>query len=120
FSTFLFQFYSTVADHYLYVAMLGPALVLAWMLRRFDIVPIRAAAVAWLIALAAQTFLQTAAWKDDLSLFGRAIAVNDNSFLAHNNLGDIYLNAGQPDLAAPQLLAAHKAKPDYIPAIENL
>src|SRR3954447_26553564 len=32
---FQFQFTSTVADHYLYLAMFGPAVVLTWALVRF-------------------------------------------------------------------------------------
>src|SRR5213075_2802629 len=35
-TTFLFQYYSTVADHYLYVAMLGPALALAWAVSKYS------------------------------------------------------------------------------------
>src|SRR5262249_41003684 len=50
FVPFDFQRYSTVADHYLYLAMIGPALLFAWVLARWPRTPVR---VAGLVLLAA-------------------------------------------------------------------
>jgi hypothetical protein len=32
---FMFQIHSTVADHYMYLPMLGPAMALAWLIDRY-------------------------------------------------------------------------------------
>jgi tetratricopeptide (TPR) repeat protein len=125
---FLFQYYSTVADHYLYVAMLGPALALGWLLTRTRA---RAAYVlcgVLLIASAVLTWKQTETWKSDEALFTQAIAVNPKSFAGYNNLGHAYLSRmsdprEQPDLLALAARAFHdsiQSNPDYPAAHQNL
>jgi hypothetical protein len=118
--TFLFQYYSTVADHYVYVAMLGPAIAFGWLLSRYRSRALAVAAAIVLVSLALRTFIQTGIWHDDITLFTHAAEVNPNSFLAHNNLGDLYLNAGALDSAEADLFAANLANPNYLPALENL
>ena len=44
---FQFQFHSTVADHYAYLAMLGPALAVAWIASKITSRRSAAAAYAW-------------------------------------------------------------------------
>jgi tetratricopeptide (TPR) repeat protein len=84
---FDFQRYSTVADHYLYLSMIGPALLLAAALRE------RPGRVPWLAAgallagLAVRSAVQIGVWKDDPTLYRHVLAVNPRSWSAHGNLG---------------------------------
>src|SRR4030095_5176477 len=90
---FDFQVYSTVADHYLYVAMLGPALLVAGA-----VAAAAAAAPRWgTVVLGAATIVATAAgaksfaeawhWRDSDTLFANALEVNPQSFAANRVLG---------------------------------
>lgn len=103
-ATFMFQAYSTVADHYLYLAMLGPALAVAW-LAAGDWKWTRPIALVALALLATKTFGQAGTWRDSESLFTHTLAVNANSFVSCNNLGGSYDALG--DALAT---AAHRAE----------
>lgn len=98
FRKFLFQYFSTVAEHYLYFSLLGVGLAAGWTVvaathassRRRS----RLLAFAWsaiLVLLAVRSFLQAATWRDDFTLFGHALRINPRSFLSYNNLGYAYL-----------------------------
>ena len=120
FSTFLFQFFSTVADHYVYISMLGVALAVAGLLAQ------RSGRSAWvivfvaLVLMAARSVVQTQVWHDDLTLFGNAIRVNPQSFVARNNLAHAYKLYGHLDEAERVLREAIDLKPDYWEARQNL
>lgn len=81
FVPFDFQRYSTVADHYLYLSMIGPAFFLS---RRRAALP---AAAALLLLLGAKSFAQAGVWRDDETLWRHTLEVNSRSWLAHDNLG---------------------------------
>jgi tetratricopeptide (TPR) repeat protein len=131
FTPFMFQFYSTVSDHYLYLAMLAPALALAWMLTRLPQRGMIAAAVGAIVVLGAMSVRQAGTWRDNESLYDRAIAVNPDSFLAYNNLASAYAHAGDvagvaaqvaarvPDVPAAKAYRA-QAKQDYHTALALL
>jgi len=92
---FDFQRYSTVADHYLYVSMIGPTLLFAWMLAR---TPLRLgwiAAAAILLLCAAKSAVQVGVWRDDETLWRHTLAVNGRSWVAHDNLGQALHAAGR-------------------------
>jgi tetratricopeptide (TPR) repeat protein len=77
---FAFQRYSTVADRYVYLAMLGPALALAAFLvmgqrRRWKIT----VTAVVLCILGAKTFAQTLVWHDNATLFANGREVNPHS-----------------------------------------
>jgi protein O-mannosyl-transferase len=87
-TAFVFQFYSTVADRYVYFALLGPALALAWFLSNHRSA-LPAIVCSLLLALfAVKAFFQAQTWRDTQSLCLNAVQVNPQSFLAYNNLGD--------------------------------
>lgn len=128
---FLFQYYSTTADHYLYVAMLGPALALGWLLTRARTQSVYALCGAVLAVFAILTALQTRTWKSDQALFTQAIATNPNSFAGYNNLGHMYyvvsMQASDPQEKADLLRTAARcfhdsivANPDYPDSHQNL
>ena len=104
---FSFQQYATVADRYVYVAMLGPALALAAglaaLLARRAVRPKAPAdassrTIAIVVSLvllifAIRTFAQTFVWRDNNALFSNALSVNPNSALAYNYLaGELATN----------------------------
>ena len=110
---FGFQSISTVADRYAYIALLGPALALAWALSRFKSRLALAACAIVLAALGAKSALQARLWQNNVSLFSHALALNSNSWVSHYNLGLALAQKGGLDDAEQHYRAALKIKPDY-------
>lgn len=82
---FEFQNVSTVADRYFYLAMLGPALLVACIVRRWPkTLPFVAAMI---VALATVTIRQSHTWSDTDALISRALEVNAKSRIANGLLG---------------------------------
>ncbi len=85
---FGFQKISTVADRYLYLSMLGPALGLAFFLsQQKRLLPVVAFCLVILGFLAVKSTFQTRYWQNTSTLFNHALKLNPHSWLAHNNLG---------------------------------
>ena len=63
FVPFLFQTYSTVADRYLYLALLGPSLMLAWALSQARGKAVPAVAAIVLLALTAKSMTLVPTWQ---------------------------------------------------------
>jgi tetratricopeptide (TPR) repeat protein len=110
---FNFQFYSTVADRYAYLAMLGPAIVVTGLLLRPPprcIGPHRAAVstvlligVALLVAaLVGLTLVQSRVWTSDARLFAQALSVNPDSVAAHQTLAFLAAQDAQQITENPQ------------------
>jgi hypothetical protein len=102
---FQFQYFSTVSDHYLYIAMLGPGLALAWVVARFGNRAVMGGAVGALVLLGALSVRQAGVWRDAQSLFTHTLTVNPDSFMACNNLASAFTHAGDVSLGAAQLSA---------------
>jgi len=85
---FAFQFYSTVADRYMYLAMLGPALAVAWLVKTNPRKETVYGVAIVLCVLAALSFRQSGFWHDNNSLFKHTLDVNPRSFMAYANLGN--------------------------------
>lgn len=124
FVPFRFQFYSTVADRYFYVAMLGPALAVALGLPRGAggaiAKPAAGAAAVVLVVLAVLSHRQAAVWKDNLSLWSHAVLVQPESPLAQHNLGHFLLRAGRGAEAERHLRRALELSPRYANAMNSL
>ena len=106
---FDFQIVSTVADHYVYVALLGVAIAGAWAIARWP--RARAAGIVVILILGVLTFRQAGRWRDSYALWRHAIAVNPNSGLAHGNLGVTYLADGNATEALALLTRAAQIDP---------
>jgi tetratricopeptide (TPR) repeat protein len=96
---FAYQAYSTVADRYAYLALLGVGLMVADTVdhlkpRRIVVL----GAVVVLIALAGLSFNQSRTWLTSTDFLHHTIDVNPAAGFAYNNLGDMALANG--DLAA--------------------
>lgn len=120
---FDFQYYSTVADRYAYLSLLGPAIVVAYALarvaRRWRGAAVGVMAVA-LIALAVRSSLQTRHWRDTESLFGHTLAVNPRSLVARNVLGYFLAARGEHAEAIAQYRDALDTRPNDPYAHTNL
>jgi tetratricopeptide (TPR) repeat protein len=115
-----------MADRYAYVPLLGLFVALAWELgetarrsraaQRVVIV----AATAACCALGAVTWAQTGYWRDDVTLFTRAVRVTGDNALAHFNLGTELLARGDLRGAREHLGEAVRLRPDGAEARVNL
>jgi Flp pilus assembly protein TadD len=92
FVTNTFQLFSTVADRYVYLPLVGPALLLAWWLARLD--PKKpegqgvGVACAVVIALLARASISTSTpWIGPHTFNTYILHINPGSWLAANNLG---------------------------------
>jgi protein O-mannosyl-transferase len=111
FVRFDYQFYSTAADRYAYLAMLGPALLLGAILARWPRWPIQAAAGLCLFALIILSVLQIPHWQDTQTLFTYTLTVRPDSLVAHRVLALEDLNSDPPS-AEQHFQAAIALRPD--------
>jgi hypothetical protein len=87
FVKFLFQQYSTVGNHYLYVSMFGIAMIVGAILQQARAKPIWiGASVVVLLMLMILSFINTGFWQNDRTLFTHMAHVNPRSYMAHCNL----------------------------------
>lgn len=82
---FVHQTMSTVADRYLYLPFLGVALLGGEAYRRRPRAKELAVPAIGVFALLA--LFQVGVWKSSRTLYGHALSLRPNSWLAHNNLG---------------------------------
>jgi tetratricopeptide (TPR) repeat protein len=121
---FAFQRFSTVADRYIYISMLGPALAVAAIFAGWKGMPstqtgvaiarpsrnvIAFTVVAFLI-LGARSFAQTFTWLDTRRLFTHALEVNPRSYDALEGLAAA--SSEQPDEAIGFARRAIAVDPD--------
>lgn len=141
---FTFQYYSTVADRYAYVALLGPAIVLA----QIPFIKDNKLQPGWLVFLVFVVVVGGVAhhrlkdWKNTQTLMTAELAVNPHSVFAHDAFGQIayrkgnYLDAlneyrqvigERPDLASGHYNSANclaalgrerEAEAEYVTAVQ--
>lgn len=117
---FAYQAFSNVADRYMYMAMLGPALAVSYWYsnrpRTWKVVAVLV--VASLLTIA--TRRQCTVWHDTETLFLHTLRVNPASFRAENALGCIYVARNDLPTAIARFRAAIDSKPAYAQAHFNL
>lgn len=91
---FDFQHYSTVADRYLYIAMLGPAIAVTFLILRFQRIA-AGLAIAALALLSTLSIIQLSYWRDEWHLMAHTLDVNPRS--ASAVAGFRYLLTGRHD-----------------------
>ncbi|MFN8177838.1 MAG: tetratricopeptide repeat protein [bacterium] len=111
------QYTSTVADRYLYPAMLGVALAVASALAARRNVPLRIGAAALVAILAAASFAQSSRWRTSDALYRQALSVNPKSAAAHSNLASLLLADGRVEEALSHFDGALSSNPGYVPAL---
>jgi len=124
--------YSFVADHFQYLASIGPLalagagvwLAAAAVMRRFGPTATSAARIATSVVLVGVLALLTSAQAriyENLEVLWRdTLAKNPEAWVAHNNLGAMLGDEGSLDEAANHLQRAIGLKPDHSGAHSNL
>ncbi len=106
------------ADRYMYIPLIGPALVIAWLgvelgrssvLARRIVIGIGLAAIGLCIPI---TMRQVRTWRDNEALFTHAIAVTSENHNAHTGLGRVLQGQGRIDEAIVQYHIALAYQPD--------
>ena len=118
--------FSYVADHFQYLASLGPiAFLTAAGMRGFTLLrwprwsgPAVAAVV--LLILGALTWRQSGTYRDVFTLYESTLARNPSSWVAHLNLGTALDEAGQPEEGLPHLQRALELKPGFPETLNSL
>jgi tetratricopeptide (TPR) repeat protein len=111
------------ADRYSYLACLPFAVLFGLALERLHLRRPRTAVAVLSAAsffLAAATIRQSSYWRDDISLWTRAVGVMPTAYLPNSNLSVALLVAGRGDAAAPYLETAIRLEPRDAQARVNL
>jgi tetratricopeptide (TPR) repeat protein len=118
--------YTFVADHYQYLACIGPiALVSAGLVNLADTFKharpfILGVAFGVVGLLATQTWRQAAMYSDIETLWRTTLARNPGCWMAHNNLGIVLFGKGQLDDAITHYRTTLQMQPDFWDADYNL
>jgi Flp pilus assembly protein TadD len=112
-----------LADRYTYLPLIGIFATLCWLLP--DALPRleRAwapAAVLLVLALSAATVKQVQAWRDEVTLFGHAVSVTRDNYLANENLGTAQVTRGRTAEAAEHFREAVRIRPTRAVSQSNL
>lgn len=97
--SFIFQSSSTVADRYLYTAMLGAALGLGLLVAKRQDRATRAVLFGLIAILALRSMPLVRSWQDSITFNEYGLRGNPDSRVGHNNLGKALLDSGRLDEA---------------------
>jgi Flp pilus assembly protein TadD len=122
-----------MADRYTYIPSIGLYIMLAWgmydlaaglapraTIRSSDVSRGVNPAAKWglvvfstivIVLCIIRTNQQTRYWKNDYTLFSRALELDPQNFLAYDIVGNYYMMQGKQDQALAQYQAAQKARP---------
>ena len=105
-----------MADRYTYVPLIGIFIIVAWSAPSGRVA--QAVIMTSLLALALRAHAQVAVWKDSVTLFEHALAVNPWNSLAHMNLGIALTDRRDFDGAIAHLEEALRLRPEQA-EVEN-
>lgn len=116
--------YSFVADHFQYLAMLGPlAAFSAWLVTavaRRSLALVTTAVPLGLLTLGVLSWRQSGTYRDVFVLYYATLERNPSCWMAHNNLGMALTDAGDPAAAIPHYEQALRLQPANAEAENNL
>lgn len=124
FNVYPFRF-SYVADHFQYLASLGPLVLVSASLFslpaiRLEVLFKKIIPCSILLALALLSWRQAHAYASAEILYRDTLAKNPECWMAHNNLATILLDQGRFEEAREECLKALEIKEDYPEARNNL
>jgi tetratricopeptide (TPR) repeat protein len=114
------------ADRYTYLPQIGLLIMLTWGCVEFCSawrhrrIVLGSAASIILIGLLAAAYVQTAYWKDSVTVWTRTVTVTSENYFAENSLGSALNNQGKWDEAVQHLRRSLQFKPDNIETHINL
>jgi Flp pilus assembly protein TadD len=114
------------ADRYSYIPLIGLFIIVAWganeLLAKLRYREIASAALACSVLLicAICTRIQVQYWRNNTTIFERAIKVTKNNYVAYCSLAELFLQEGKTQQAIEYFTEALRAKPDFIGALNNL
>ncbi len=115
-----------MADRYTYLPSIGIAVIVAWGAGellgkwRYHKPVLAAAAVTVIVPLLLSTRAQLRHWRNSVSLCRHSLAVTENNYTMHSNLGNALESVGKLDEAAGHYRDALQINPDYANAHNNL
>jgi Flp pilus assembly protein TadD len=122
--------YSYVADHFQYLASVGPLALLASAVGAVSKLAERGrpvarkmivvAVVALLVVYVTATWRASARFRSAEALWRDTLAKNPKAWMAHNNLGILLASEGRDDEAEKQFREALELRPLHAPALNNL
>ena len=118
--------YTFVADHYQYIACIGPiTLAACGFIKLTETIKngqwiAGSGAFAVVVCLSLLTWRQSATYRDMETLWRTVIAKDPNSWMAYNNLGIVQVEKGDLDDAIAKYQRALELHPDYPEALYNL
>jgi len=113
------------ADRYTYVPLIGlfimaawvvPEVLAKWRYRRKVLVALSALTLSYFFVL---TWTQVEYWQNSLTLFGHALKVTDNNYIAYYNRGNAYAALGNQERAIEDYERALKINPQYAVVYSN-
>ncbi|HOC56965.1 MAG TPA: tetratricopeptide repeat protein [Verrucomicrobiota bacterium] len=114
------------ADRYTYLPLVGIFIGVVWAATELAAArpswrrPLQVLAVCVGALLMLSTRLQLSHWKSSENLFQRALAVTDNNYIAHNNLGNVLDLSGQHAAAKQHYQETLRIRPDFAGTHYNL
>ncbi|MGO8671014.1 MAG: tetratricopeptide repeat protein [Capsulimonadaceae bacterium] len=117
---FMYQAISTVADRYIYLAMLAPALALAIVLAQWPRVPAIATAGCVVVVYGIVAAVDLPYWHDEVRLLTRTTQVTPRSWFAWADLGTYYMRTRNIDAAMKDTKKCLAIYPHFKIALSNL
>jgi len=112
--------FSFVANHFQYLASIGPIVLISALLGRSRSTAIRRLAYVPLLPLAALTFLESRDYRDDEHLWRVTLKKNPTAWIAHNNIAIRHAAREEIDKAIEHLTLALQTYPYYAEGQSNL
>ncbi len=115
-----------MADRFTYLPLIGIYVMIVWggcdIVSKWRYFKTRLAVLAtvWLLVLASLAWVQTGHWKNSEVLYRHAIAIDNDNYLAHNNLGIILAKQGRVEQALYHYGRAAEAHPHYSKIYNNI
>lgn len=114
----------SMADRYTYIPLLGIFIMISWGVsealpgqhRKKLFVPV----MIVLCFFTGISMKQIHYWQNDYTLFSHALAVTENNFIAHNNLGNRYIREGNREKAIWHFQQSIAISPGNVMAHNNL
>jgi Flp pilus assembly protein TadD len=108
------------ADRYMYIPMVGIAIMIAWGAAEWKPAIVWAAGIACLL-LMVDAHAEAAYWQNSETLFQRALEVTSDNWVAERNLGGYLMDLpGRTADAIPHLEAAARLQPENADTRNNL